>query len=259
MSGTITGVRFYKGVTNTGTHTGTLWSSAGISLATVTFINETASGWQQATFAPSVPITAGTTYVVSYHAPNGHYSADTAYFATTGVYSPPLYALRNGVDGSNGVYRYGAGTIFPNQTFNSSNYYVDVVLSTPMTSAVRLFPASTTIETGTLNGGTAAALGADDNTFYTVRSTTSGVRTVAWYGSFSGVPNALTSLAVSYVGKNSASCTEVVSVWNFTSSAWFNPEPLPPSQQMRYYGPIFFRPLLLLITLVGLQAQAKSV
>ena len=37
--------------------------------ATVTFTGETASGWQQATFATPVAITANTTYVVSYYAP----------------------------------------------------------------------------------------------------------------------------------------------------------------------------------------------
>ena len=44
VNGLITGIRFYKGATNTGTHTGTLWSSAGAPLATATFTNETAVG-----------------------------------------------------------------------------------------------------------------------------------------------------------------------------------------------------------------------
>ena len=39
-----------------------------------TFTNETASGWQTAYFSNPVPITAGTTYVACYYAPNGHYS-----------------------------------------------------------------------------------------------------------------------------------------------------------------------------------------
>ena len=40
-NGTITGVRFYKEPDNTGTHTGSLWSSNGTLLATGTFSNET--------------------------------------------------------------------------------------------------------------------------------------------------------------------------------------------------------------------------
>ncbi len=133
--------------------------------------------------------------------------------------SPPLYALRNGVSGSNGVYLYGSGG-FPNQTFSSSNYYVDVVFSAPATTAVRLFPAATVIQSGTLSAGTVSGLTADDNTFYQVKSKTSGTRTATWYGSFTGVPNSLTALAVSYVGKNSTTCTEALSLWNFTTSAW---------------------------------------
>src|SRR5262249_33421339 len=48
VTGQITGVRFYKGTGNTGTHVGHLWTGTGTLLATVTFTNETASGWQQA-------------------------------------------------------------------------------------------------------------------------------------------------------------------------------------------------------------------
>src|SRR4029077_20819110 len=51
VNGTISGIRFYKGVTNTGTHVGNLWSNTGTLLATATFTNETASGWQEITFA----------------------------------------------------------------------------------------------------------------------------------------------------------------------------------------------------------------
>ena len=48
---------------------GTCGPSPGPSLATVTFTNESATGWQQATFSSPVPITAGTIYVASYFAP----------------------------------------------------------------------------------------------------------------------------------------------------------------------------------------------
>ena len=66
-TGTITGIRFYKGPQNTGTHVADLWSATGNLLATATFTNETASGWQQVNFSNPVAITAGTTYVASYH------------------------------------------------------------------------------------------------------------------------------------------------------------------------------------------------
>ena len=70
-AGTITGVRFYKEIDNTGTHTGSLWSAGGTLLASGTFSGESASGWQELDFSTPVAITAGTTYVVSYHTDAG--------------------------------------------------------------------------------------------------------------------------------------------------------------------------------------------
>jgi hypothetical protein len=127
VGGTINGIRFYKGVGNTGTHTGSLWSNTGTLLRTATFSSETGSGWQQVTFSSPVAVTANTTYVASYHTNTGNYGVNDDYFATTGVDSGPLQALRDGVDGLNGVYRYGATSAFPNQSFQSANYWVDVV------------------------------------------------------------------------------------------------------------------------------------
>jgi len=72
--GWIAGIRFYKGPGNTGTHTGELWTASGTLLGKVTFTGESASGWQEADFSAPVAVTAGTTYVASYFAPNGGYS-----------------------------------------------------------------------------------------------------------------------------------------------------------------------------------------
>ncbi len=127
IAGNVTGVRFYKSSANTGTHTGKLWTSGGQLLASVTFTGESGSGWQQANFSTPVAIQANTTYIVSYYAPNGHYSADGAFF-TKGVDNYPLHGLASGVDGLNGVYRYGTSA-FPSSSYNNANYWVDVVLN----------------------------------------------------------------------------------------------------------------------------------
>ena len=126
-SGAITGVRFYKTSTNTGTHTGSLWTANGTLLGSVTFSNETASGWQTASFAQPIPVSANTTYVVSYLAPGGHYSADANYFANQGAGLVPITALQSNSTSANGVYKYGTGTVFPNSAYNNTNYYVDAV------------------------------------------------------------------------------------------------------------------------------------
>ena len=65
---------------------------------------------------------AGTTYVASYYAPNGHYAATPGFFATAfsaGVLSAPA--------SGNGRYLYSAGGGFPTSSWNSTNYFVDVV------------------------------------------------------------------------------------------------------------------------------------
>ncbi|MEV6980543.1 DUF4082 domain-containing protein [Sphaerisporangium sp. NPDC051017] len=129
VNGVIKGIRFYKGAGNTGTHIGSLWSNTGQLLASATFTNETSSGWQQVTFANPVPITAGTTYVASYLAPSGNYATNRPFFTTSYV-NPPLTALASGTDGPNGVYAYSSTNVFPTQTFQMTNYWVDVLFST---------------------------------------------------------------------------------------------------------------------------------
>ena len=66
MNGTVTALRFYKEPGMASTQTGDLWDSSGNLLATVTFTNESASGWQQASLSSPVTITANTPYIVSY-------------------------------------------------------------------------------------------------------------------------------------------------------------------------------------------------
>ena len=123
-SGFITGVRFYKEPDSTGAHVGSLWSSTGTLLASGTFSNETASGWQELDFSSPVAVTAGTTYVASYFSATG-YPAYTAQGLASAVTNGPLTALAGG-----GVYAYGASNTFPTSTYNNNNYWVDVVYST---------------------------------------------------------------------------------------------------------------------------------
>ena len=132
QSGTISGIKFYKGPQNAGTHTGTLWSAAGANLGTLTFQNETASGWQTASFAAPIAITAGTTYIVSYHS-NGNYSATANGFGSA-VTSGPLTAPSSASSGGNGLYAYGSASVFPTNSYNATNYYVDVVFNGSLAS-----------------------------------------------------------------------------------------------------------------------------
>ena len=164
IDGYITGIRFYKGPNNTGTHVGNLWTGGGTLLATATFVGETASGWQQVEFDQPVAIKADTLYVASYHAPNGGYASNQDYFASSGVDNAPLHFYSSAEGVGNGVYRYGSGG-FPDQTWNASNYWVDVIFrdsaeppGDPPGDTVPPTVISTVPTSGALGVATAAAL-----------------------------------------------------------------------------------------------------
>lgn len=133
VAGFISGIRFYKGSDNVGLRVGDVWDANGSRLNSVgqarSFSGETASGWQTLTFRVPVPIAANTTYIAAYHSNYGSYSSDQNFFALPHD-AAPLHSR-----GGGGVYAYG-GVQFPTSTFNSSNYWVDVVFDTHATPAI---------------------------------------------------------------------------------------------------------------------------
>jgi hypothetical protein len=124
VAGSAAGVRFYKGAGNTGTHVGSLWNAAGERLAQVTFTDETSTGWQTATFSAPVALTPGQKYVVSYLAPNGNYAYTGAFFA-----EPWINGVLTAAGPNNGLYQYGASDSVPTNSWNSTNYFVDVLFT----------------------------------------------------------------------------------------------------------------------------------
>ena len=176
--GLLTGIRFYKAAANTGTHLGHLWSSTGNLLATATFTGESSSGWQQAFFTTPVQIAANTTYVASYFAPAGRYSGDSNFFAGTGVDSPPLHALANGVDGPDGVYAYGTASTFPSSTAAAANYWVDAIFVNGYTVSGTLTGAAGAGATVTLNGPITLTTTADNSGAYSFLTVPNGTYSV---------------------------------------------------------------------------------
>jgi hypothetical protein len=126
VAGSVIGIRYYKSANDRGTHTAHLWNSSGKLLASATFVNESSSGWQSVNFSKPIAISASKTYVASFHS-NGNYAYTSNFFAnayTNGSLRAPSSA---------GVYRYGR-VGFPNQTYQATNYYADVLFvsgSTP--------------------------------------------------------------------------------------------------------------------------------
>lgn len=122
QSGHITAVRFYKAEDETGSHTGRIWDSSGNPLGSVVFTNETQYGWQQATLATPVPVSADTTYVVSVNVNSFYVSTPNG--LATAVTNGPLQTV---ADGANGVLNMTSGA-FPSVSYQNSNYFRDVVL-----------------------------------------------------------------------------------------------------------------------------------
>lgn len=118
-SGAITAIRYYKSPSETGSHTGTIWSSTGSKLAEIGFANETAAGWQQVSLPAPLAIAANTTYVVTVNT-NARYAFTNAGLAN---------AITNGnlttVVGNNAVY--GDVGAFPTNSYQNSNYFRDVI------------------------------------------------------------------------------------------------------------------------------------
>ncbi len=129
----------------------------------------------------------------------------------------------------------GAITYTPNSGFSGADSFTytvnddDGATSNAATVSVTvgsggttdLFPSSFTIESGSLGGGSAASLNADDDSFLVVRTPKSGTgHTATWYGTFTGVDNGIGSLAATYKGKSSATCTQTISIFRWTDSTW---------------------------------------
>lgn len=126
-AGLIKGIRFYKSPGETGTHTGKIYSSSGVLLASVVFSNETASGWQTQSLATPYAIAANTQYTVSVNTGNQYYVATNNGLAT----QISSANLRN-VVGANGVY--GPVGSRPTQSWLNSNYFRDVVFEANATA-----------------------------------------------------------------------------------------------------------------------------
>lgn len=130
--GWVSAIRFFKFRSNTGPHTGYLWTGDGTKLASVEFQGESSDGWQTATLSQPVRISSGKVYVASYIAPRGRY-ADDRYALTYQVSRAGLTALGS-------VYTYGDG--LPTESWKDSNYFVDVLFA-PTSSRASVPPSPT--------------------------------------------------------------------------------------------------------------------
>ncbi|MEX5631247.1 DUF4082 domain-containing protein [Parafrankia sp. FMc2] len=118
-SGEVSALRVFRPGAGGGPNTGALWSADGRLLSTLTIPDSDRGGWRRGAFGRPVALQAGRTYVAAYQVETGGYVDQVNYFANGQVRKVgPLVALA-------GVYTYRASA-FPNETWEASNYYVDV-------------------------------------------------------------------------------------------------------------------------------------
>ena len=200
--GFITGIRFYKGTeADGGTHTGALWSANGTLLAQAAFTNESSSGWQNVAFPTGVPVTANTTYIASYFAPQGNYPYDSTTdpgSLANAVNNPPLHAPASSTADGNGVYRYGSGLGFPTQTFQSSNYWVDAFFSTTNT------PPDTAAPTVSITSPTSGQTVSGTTTITATASDDAAVASVQFYLDGQAIGSAVTNPPYAVSGDTTA-------------------------------------------------------
>lgn len=129
VDGAIIGLRFYKVPGDTGPHVGSLWTPKGKRLATVTFVNETDTGWQEALFSTPVPVSAMRLLVASYFAPVAGQMFATApppESVMVATPDPPVFQRPPIKDESTSVYRLDEPG-FPSSDDGAGAVWVDVV------------------------------------------------------------------------------------------------------------------------------------
>ncbi|HWT52809.1 MAG TPA: DUF4082 domain-containing protein [Caulobacter sp.] len=195
QAGVITALRYFRAEGDAGDadqRQGHLWSSSGTLLGAANFdALPGQSGWQVATLLPPVAIQANATYTASYKTAD-NYLAAAAYFTNAvadpfGMLTAPASAQ---VDG-NGVYAYGAGLAFPDQSFGAANYWIDVVFALPsVQNSPPVFTSNPTfsrLENGALVGTLSASdpdgnplayaiAGGADQALFSVDPTTGALR-----------------------------------------------------------------------------------
>lgn len=125
VPGTITALRFYRGLRNANGYVARLWTSSGALLAQVPVTDGAIPGWQEVALPSPVSISANTTYVVSYYSSNGQFARDVDGLLNA-IVSGNLTAPSSASIGGNGVYVYATGGGFPNASYKNTNYWVDV-------------------------------------------------------------------------------------------------------------------------------------
>lgn len=148
-SGRITTIKFWKLADDKGTHVGKVWDATGKLLTSVTFVNETASGWQQQLLLTPFVLAANTIVTVSVNVNKGGHFAVIANGLAKPITVAPLTALDS--RSSNSGFPSGQS---PHNYFRDIVFVADPVPTltiAPITTPSAMTPLSVTL----MNGPTA--------------------------------------------------------------------------------------------------------
>ena len=127
-NGSITHLTYYRGAGDAGdtdTRTLNLWSESGVNLGSVTVTSLPGqTGWQTAALPDPIAVQAGQTYVASYGTEQ-NYAYSSGYFNSGHVGPDQVLSASAG----NGVFSAGGTGGFPTQSYNNTNYWVDVTFT----------------------------------------------------------------------------------------------------------------------------------
>ena len=129
IGGDLTELRYWRGnadAFDTDIRTLNLWDQNGVLLTSVTVqSNPGATGWQSGILDSAVELTPDALYVASYGTTQ-NYAFTSNYFADDRTDSSGMLTAPSA--GGNGVFRAGSTGLFPNASYNASNYWVDIVI-----------------------------------------------------------------------------------------------------------------------------------
>lgn len=124
VNGQVTHFRFWKSVKNdASTFTLNARAMNGQVLWSQTFKAQGQNGWLRVPITPALNVTGGTDYLFSYHSPSGRHGQRQNVFTssrTRGNLMAPASPV-------NGRYKSGEVSVFPDETANAENYFVDIV------------------------------------------------------------------------------------------------------------------------------------
>jgi hypothetical protein len=129
--GVITGVKYYKATAVAAKFTVGLYNATGQLMGSKTAAaNDTKNNaWTTINFTTPIAVVPGVDYVVAAWNTQGLYGFNSGAFNGKSYTNGSVVYPANGDGGSNGLYKYGTALAFPQDTYQDTYYFIDVLFS----------------------------------------------------------------------------------------------------------------------------------